>query len=229
MKVIKISDTSIEFVLTSKDLIDKNINIDKLSTEDIYIQYVVTDLIEEAELKHNITIVNNGKFKIYISNDKNSDMIIIISSFDPYENKYKLYEQIVQQLANKENMDSLQNYSAKSVEEKLQSKMQSNLPMIKTPQKVVKSTIYCFDNISDIKLIFDNLDIKLRDEILYKYKNKYYLILCFLKNNIGKKQIEIIFNEYATLVNQNNFDLILQEYGEGIIKQNARKIINLYY
>ena len=60
MKVIKISDTSIEFVLTSKDLIDKNINIDKLSTEDIYTQYVVTDLIEEAELKHNITIVNRS-------------------------------------------------------------------------------------------------------------------------------------------------------------------------
>jgi len=229
MKIDKISDTSIEFILTLLELKEKNIDINRLASEDIYIQKVVADLIEEAEIEHSISIKNNGKFKLYITNNKN-ELSIIVSSFDPYNEKYNLYEQLSQQLmALDPKMNYLQNYSSASVEDKLKNKMGISAPVLQTPQKISKSIIYCFNNINDIKLVLDSLEIKFKNEILYKYKNKYYLILYFMKNNTDKKKTETIFNEYATLINQNSFDLILQEYGEKIIKSNAQKIIDLYY
>ena len=78
-------------------------------------------------------------------------------------------------------------------------------------------------------MALSDLDIKFKNEILYRYKNKYYLILYFVKNVIDKKKTEAVFGEYATLVNQGSFELILQEYGEKLIKANVRKIIDLYY
>ena len=230
MKIDKISDTSIEFILTLRELREKDIDIEKLSSEDIYVQKVVANLIEEAEIEHSISIKNNGKFKIYITSNGKDELSIVISSFDPYGEKYSLYEQITQQLmALDPKMNYLQNYSATSVEDKLKTKMGIIEPNIQTPQKNSKSIIYCFNNLNDIKMALSNLDIKFKNEILYKYKNKYYLILYFIKNVIDKKKTEAVFGEYATLVNQSSFNLILQEYGEKIIKANARKIIDLYY
>lgn len=230
MKIDKISDTSIEFILTLRELKEKNIDIEKLSSEDIYVQKVVANLIEEAEIEHSISIKNNGKFKIYITSNGKDELSIVISSFDPYSEKYNLYEQITQQLmALDPKMNYLQNYSATSVEDKLKAKMGITEPNIQTPQKNSKSIIYCFNNLSDIKMALSDLDIKFKNEILYRYKNKYYLILYFIKNVIDKKKTEVIFGEYAILVNQSSFELILQEYGEKFIKANARKIIDLYY
>ena len=231
MKVEKISDTSIKFILTQSELVEKNIDMDKLAIEDTYTQKIIYALIKEAETKYDIYIKNNGNFKIYITNNNKGDTIITMSSFNPYDNKYKFYEQFAQQLAEKIN-NYPDSFSTLSMEEKVKNKLHSNfpnLPELQTPQKVSKSIMYCFNDPLSIKFALEGLDINFKDEILYKYKDKYYLILYFLKSNTGKKKIEMVFSEYATVVSQNNFDLLLQEYGELIIRQNARKIINLYY
>jgi len=226
MRVDKISDTSVEFILTLSELKEKDINIDRLTAEDKYTNQVITKLIEEAEMEHEIFIKNNGKFKLYITTNSKNELSIIISSFDPYGENYNLYEQLAQQL---QLLGCSNNYSANILENKLREKINPNLPAVRTPQKNSKiNIIYCFESIDDIKLVLSDLDISFKDEILYKYKSKYYLILC-MKSNISKKTVEFIFGEYATLINQSNFELVLQEYGEAIIKTNARKIIDFYF
>jgi len=227
MKVDKISDTSIEFILTLSELKEKDINVDRLTTEDKYINQVISKLIEEAKIEHEIFIKDNGKFKLYITTNNKNELSIIVSSFDPYNESYNLYEQLAQQLQLLGCSNN--NYTTNVLEDKLREKIQTNLPAVRTQQKNSKlNIIYCFESIDDIKLVLNDLDITFKDEILYKYKNKYYLILC-MKSNISKKTVEFIFGEYATLINQSNFELILQEYGEKIIKTNARKIIDLYF
>ena len=232
MRVDKISDTSIEFILSVSELKEKDINVDRLTTEDIYTNKVITKLIKEAEIEHDIFIKNNGKFKLYITTNNKNDLSIIISSFDPYNNNesYNLYEQLTQQLQLLSCSNG--NYPTDTLEDKLRGKIRPNLPVIQQaqpPQRNPRSTIiYCFESINDIKLVLNNLDISFKNEILYKYKNRYYLIL-YIKSNISKKTIESIFSEYANPISQSNFELILQEYGETIIKTGALKIIDLYF
>jgi len=127
--------------------------------------------------------------------------------------------------------DGLKNYSASSLEDKLLIKMGNNsiVPVAQAQQRTQKFSIYCFNSINDIKFALEDLDTIFKDEILYKYKGKYYLIIFYSKNNIGKKKIETNFGEYAVLINHNGFELILQEYGECLIKNGARNIINLYF
>lgn len=222
MKVEKISDTTLEILLTKSDLDEKKINIDDFLENDDKARKILYDLMDEVENKYNITIQSNGLFKMNVLNHTNGDVLIIISAYNNVDDKvelyHKLYKQLEQNLPLYNNI--LNKYSEKNIENKIQ----------KIPNKENKSSImiYSSDNLSNIKNGLESINVNFKNEVIYKYKNKYYLIL-YLKVGSSKKKIESILSEFATLISQQNFEFILQEYGEKIIKESAKNILKMYF
>lgn len=207
MKIEKISETQIKFFLDKNDLNERNITISELSCSSEKTQALFHEMMEQAMEVCGFS-TENSPLMIEAVPMSNEGITIIISK----------------------------------VEEKIESTNKLNfLPSSKDVRRFKKKTInesYTYEKTSEEKNIiiysFENLDLIYKisqilkniyvPSSLYKYEDKYFLIL---ENDSSEQEVstdtlELILSEYgkkhiSTLVSK----YFISEHGEKIIKEDA--------
>lgn len=199
MKIEKLNEDKVKITINIFDLKEKNIDFNSFMANSIESQELFSEMLDEAEKKVGFT-TENYKIMIEALALNNGDFIFTITRIIPEK--------------------------AKVSKGNLHIKRKKNI--IDT-----KESIYCFNTFNDF-YDFCNclsyycigiLDTFSNDFYLYKYNNKYFLII----SNINKNSpifiyISSIISEFSTLINNPNlFENKLFEYGNIIFKNDAIK------
>lgn len=204
MKIEKIDDNKLKIFLSKQDLLDKNIDIYRLSKNSFDTQEIFWDILHEAEMKCDFDLSDS---QILVEGNYSSVDGFIIT---------------VTKLGNNVNIDN--NYIKHPPELKVKRKeivLDNSL------------NIYLFDSFEDF-IAFTNKFKRFPQKYintLFKYNEKYFLVLYNLNENKKlQNKVHYILSEYSDHVeNPELFESKLIEYGEIIIKDNAIQKINKYY
>lgn len=214
MKIEKISDTQIKFLLNQSDLKERNIKLNELAYGSEKTQALFREMMEQAVSSCGFTIENSPLMieAIPIS----SDSIMIIVS--------KVNEQI--DIENKFNLSPPSKDSRKFKKKPI---LKENTETTADSENIL---IFSFKSLDDVT----NAALRLKDiyngtNLLYKNDDMYFLILQNdnSSDDIQTDSIEIILNEYgqkhiSTLISK----YYLLEHGEMLIKNDALNILSSY-
>ena len=212
MKIEKINDNQIKFLLTNEDLREREIKLSELAQGSEKAQAFFRDIMTEAMLDCGFDASNTplmieampvtmDTVMIIVSKvnkDVEIDKVISLSPKSLDERKYKLSEI--------KKLDDFKEYNEDIDDED-------------------EIYIYSFKNLDDIislsSRLYETYDGK---NILYKYQDRYFLSL---QNNISFiSDIETILSEYGEKHISNIISkYYLDEHGEMIIKDNALSIL----
>ena len=212
MKIEKINDNQIKFLLTNEDLREREIKLSELAQGSEKAQAFFRDIMTEAMLDCGFDASNTplmieampvtmDTVMIIVSKvnkDVEIDKVISLSPKSLDERKYKLSEI--------KKIDDFKEYNEDIDDED-------------------EIYIYSFKNLDDIislsSRLYETYDGK---NILYKYQDRYFLSL---QNNISFiSDIETILSEYGEKHISNIISkYYLDEHGEMIIKDNALSIL----
>ena len=212
MKIEKINDNQIKFLLTNEDWRERDIEISELAQGSEKAQAFFRDIMTEAMLDCGFDASNTplmieampvtmDTVMIIVSKvnkDVEIDKVISLSPKSLDERKYKLSEI--------KKLDDFKEYNEDIDDED-------------------EIYIYSFKNLDDIislsSRLYETYDGK---NILYKYQDRYFLSL---QNNISFiSDIETILSEYGEKHISNIISkYYLDEHGEMIIKDNALSIL----
>lgn len=233
MKIEKIDDNKIKIVLNSTDLKNEQITVDEILNGSARSQEMVVKLVKDLadDESYNINLSPDTLFKMHIAYNSTGDVIITLTLSEK-ENSSKSYDDLYSDIKKYLGLDDSDEYEkltwGKNDYKPVNEKALKTIPKTKTSKNQKPILVYSFNNMNNVVLIYNKIENEFKKEILYKYKGKYYLVL-HLKNTLGKKKLEIALNDFGNKVEQPNFDWLLQEHGEIIIKENVSNIIKEYY
>lgn len=197
MKIEKLTENKIRFILNLKDLEENNIDYHSFMANSIETQDIFLDMLDKAEKEIGF-ITKNYKLMLEVIATSDGNFILTVTRISPEIEKNNI--------------------------KKIQIKRKLNNPM--KPLAIYKFDSFdCFCDFciylktSPLK----NLIPKLKKSRLYKYKNFYYLVLQNISFSLENlKSLHITITEFAFF--ENNTDLFerkLIEYGKIIIKNDA--------
>ena len=202
MKIEKISDSQIKFILSKADLKSRNIELSDLAYGSEKTQQLFNDIIQTAFNNYNFNTSNMPTMIEAIPVSKTSIMIIVTKIKDPLE-----------------------------IEDKISSIYRgAETPLIKSTSTLFKSinsvlSIYTFKALDDIIDMANKISAKVSDtsSALYKYNLEYYLVFYVNSNNNIIHSLDYIISEYTDkcITNNNLFISYLNEHGELIISDMA--------
>lgn len=210
MKIEKISDTQIKFILSKTDLEDRNIKLEELTNPNDKTQDLFRDIMEQALEECNFSSENAPLMVEAMPVASDGIMIIVtkLTDKDSVENKLTLLSQ------NKE----VRRFKRKTISAEEQPARGEEI-----------LAIYSFETLDDV------IDVSIRlnecyhgASTVYKYSGKYYLLLqndeCRNKNDFA--HLEYILSEYGQKhVSTPLSKYYLLEHGELIIQSPAIKIM----
>lgn len=210
MKIEKISDTQIKFILSRADLEDRNIKLEELSSPSDKTQNLFHDIMEQAMEECNFSAENAPLMVEAVPVASDGIMIIVtkLPDSENAENKLTLLSQ----------SKDVRRFKRKSVA----------LP--ETERTAEDSiSIFSFSKLDDVidvsSRIFDSFH---GSNSLYKYNQEYYLVLQLdtATNQATLDDIELILGEYG----QKHISSVLSKYylvehGEIILKNSAVKAL----
>ena len=221
MKIERISDNQIKFVLTEDDLLKWNLKLNELSYGSEKTQELFREIMDRA--------TNECDFHA------NEDTPLIIEAV-PISGESIMI--MVTKLSNQEDLESrlgyppiLDNFTRGARSKPAADK---GLHDFGTPMEDSKK-----HTASDVVFEFPSLEAVVKGvtrisgsffgrNMLSKYKNKYYLVFENEKYRLGHNQ-ELILLEYGTRHSQSEMSkMFLMEHGEVIIPRNAVSIISSY-
>lgn len=206
MKIEKISDTQIKFILTKEDLIDRDIKLDELSSPTDKTQNLFKEIMEQAMEECDFIADDAPLMVEAVPVALDGIMIIVTKLADKNlpENKLSLLSQSKE--ARKFKRKSITPYENKSQDEG-------------------EIVIYSFDSLDDIIHVALRLkDVYYGTNTVYKYMDKYFLVM---QNDIsvGKNKFSNflpVLNEYGTKhISSVITKYYLIEHGELIVKNPA--------
>ncbi|MDR2903885.1 MAG: adaptor protein MecA [Clostridiales bacterium] len=211
MKIEKISDTQVKFILNQSDLTERNIKINELAYGSEKMQNLFREMLEQA--LHECGFQPESNVPLMIEAIPLSTESIMI---------------IVTKVAGSEDFDSKLNLMPQSKEERKFVKR----PLIENsalPAADEGMAIYSFSKLDDVTKAAERLNQKYNGtNCLYKMSGKYYLMIH--NNNPGDyitlPNIEMLLCEYgykhsATMIAK----YYIVEHGEPIIKDGAVAVL----
>lgn len=207
MKFEKLNENKLRIIVSSKDLMEKNIDFHSFMSNSVEVQDIFLDILEKAEKEVGF-ITKNHKVRIEAFAINNEDFIFTVTKLTDKQEK-EPHTQNKLKFRRKKNITS----SSKAVYKFL--------------------TLEDFFNFaseiqnSDIK----NITPLCKSIILYTYKNYYYLV--FTNINTEYKCYNKIFSlitEFGSYVNNSElFASKISECGKIYLKNNAIKISQKYF
>lgn len=211
MKIEKISETQVKFILSQSDLTERNIKINELAYGSEKMQDLFREMLEQALHECGFQPESNVPLMIEAIPLSTESIMIIVTKVN-----------------GSEDFDSKLNLMPQSKDERKFVKR----PIIENANTSVIDegmAIYSFNSLDDIIKICIRLDKKYNGtNSLYKMNGKYYLIIH--NNNsddfISLPNIEVLLCEYgqkhsATIISE----YYIIEHGEAIIKSKAVSIL----
>ncbi|HAN10784.1 MAG TPA: hypothetical protein DCP90_09275 [Clostridiales bacterium] len=201
MKIEKINDSQIKFILSKTDLKSRNIELSDLAYGSEKTQQLFHDIIQKAFEDYNFNTSNTPTMIEAIPVSKTSIMIVVTKIKNPLE-----------------------------IEEKISSIYHNQAPLVKSNSTVFKSinsilSIYCFKTLDDIINMITKISNRISDvsSSLYKYDCEYYLVFYVNSNNDAINNLDYIISEYTDKCVTNNklFISHLSEHGELLIGDMA--------
>ena len=210
MKIEKISDTQIKFILSKEDLIDRDIKLDELSSPSDKTQDLFRDIMEQA-MEECDFIADDAPLMVEAVPVALDGIMIIVTKLEgnsSTDNKFTLLSQ----------SKDARRYKRKSV---------SSLDTDNTEDSEI--LVYSFAALDDaIEAALRIKDIYFGTNELYKMDGRFFLML---QNDMAKETVDIedlslILNEYG----QKHISSVLSKYylvehGELIVKNPAVKIL----
>lgn len=231
MKIERVSDNQIKFILTEDDLLERNMHLTELSYGSEKTQELFREIMEHATIECNFHATNDTPLIIEaVPVSKEGIMIIItkvigneelderISYPTPLIERYK-------KMAQKNDKSELEdNYNIDHLTEK-----ESTVEDILN-KKYLNHSIFKFDSFDRVISASVRIaDINVSKSMLFKYKTKYYLVL----ENGGYRNVSLnqegILREYGEKFSSLELSYsFLVEHGEKIIERNAVNILSSY-
>ncbi len=210
MKIEKISETQIKFIITKKELRERNIKAAELNVASEKTAAFFREIMEKAYLEHNFVADNMPIIIEAMSTNKNGSeiMVIVTKIEDPLEvaarlnilPKLREIERAILQTAFYNTMKEIS--------------YKSNEPLI-----------YCFKDIDDISLACLKINgLYNGNSALYKESNKYYLVLESKGYNDGNNidMLDSILSEFSHRQRGNELSKYhFREHGQVLIGGSA--------
>lgn len=206
MKIEKISESQIKFILTQSDLSERNIKIEDLTSPSEKTQALFRDIMEQAMEEYGFSSENTPLMVEAVPVGLDGIMIIVtkIDSTDDNENKFKLVSQTKE----------MRRFKKKSI---------TNFePETKSEENI---SIFSFEKLDDV------IDASIRishyyhgSSSLHKYQNKYFLLIQndMISDHLNTDDLEMLLNEYGQKHVSNILSkYYLLEHGEVILKTAA--------
>ena len=203
MKFEKLNENKIRITISSKDLIEKNIDFNSILSNSTETQDLFLNVLEEAEEKVGF-ITKDHKIKIEALAMADGDIVLTITRFG------------------KKDCDD--NYQISKNKKLKVKRKQTNLSS--------ENLVYAFNSFDDFCLFasyvntIKNYNTIAKNTVLYTYNDTYYLV--FSKLNLNHPYIKKFYTfitEFATYVNSSElFYYKLLERGKIVLKNNAIKL-----
>lgn len=208
MKFEKLNENKIRITISSKDLIEKNIDFNSILSNSSETQDLFLNVLEEAEEKVGF-VTKDHKIKIEALAMADGDFVLTVTRFEKKE-----YDESYQIQKNK----------------KLKVKR-------KQTRLSTENLVYSFNTFDDFCLFssyvekIKNYNTISKTTVLYSYNDMYYLV--FSKLNLNHPYIKKFYTfitEFATYINNSDlFYYKLSERGKIILKNNAIKQCLKYF
>lgn len=202
MKFEKLNDNKIRIILSTQDLMDKNIDFNSFMSNSIETQDLFFDMLEEAEEKVGF-VTKDHKIKIEALAMADGEFVLTITKYG----------------------------RGQDVDTMLQTKPK-NIKARRTVNKINSDIlIYNFKTFDDFTLFASNINQMVntnnlaKNIVLYTYNSQYYLQLTKPNvENSNLKTIGTLITEYGSYIrNSDLFSYKLNERGKIILKHNAIK------
>ncbi|MBQ9518628.1 MAG: adaptor protein MecA [Firmicutes bacterium] len=214
MKMEKINDYQIKFLLSQQDLKDRNITFGDLFQHSDKLQSLVREIMKLASERINFNVNENP---VMVEARPHPEGIVLVVSRTPSKNDTLFNEEYKKHLSNLYN--EFVNSSHFSNDFSDNSRNVSADPVIEDSET---STVLCF---KDMKKLIDACKVCNAmyngQSTLWKLKGDYYLVLKYRKDLISPSAVNC-FYEYGEqsrrIIGSTN---MLSEYGEQLIAENA--------
>lgn len=213
MKIEKISENQVKFILNKDDLIERNMKLTELSYGSEKTQELFREMMDQAMLECDFHTESNTHLIIEAIPVSQESLMIIVtktSSVDDIDSKF--------------------NFIPKVKEIRRQRQKLSESPSTEADGTI--SHIFIFKSLDEITDVAVRIDGQFYGEsAVYKKDKKYYLVLT---SDLGsdfknKESLELLLLEYAQKVNSSAMSRIyLEEHGETIIAYDAIKNLAEY-
>lgn len=215
MKIEKINDNQIKFILTRDDLKERNIKIEDLIKVSDKTQALFRDIIEQALDECGFTSENTPLMVEAVPSTIDYSIMIIVTKLEnedktKYSDKFTILQQTKEARRFKRTPISTFDSDSKPNDKNI--------------------TIYSFKNLDDVIDLSARLNkVFSGTNSLYKYNDKYFLLLQINSesDSIGLKNLEFILNEYG----KKHISTVLSKYyliehAEPLISDQAIKILS---
>lgn len=204
MKIEKINENKLKIFLSKQDLLDKNIDIYKLSKNSFDTQEIFWEILHEAEISCDF--------------DLSDSQILVEGSYSITEGFILTVTRLVNSVNIEENLSK---HIPKLKVKRKKIDIENNL------------NIYLFNSFDDFVLFcgkFKRFPQKYINT-LFKYEDKYFLVMYNLSENKKlQDKVHCMLSEFSDYIeNPIIFESKLIEFGEIVIKTNAIQKINKYY
>lgn len=207
MKIEKISDTQVKFILTQDDLTDKNIKLEDLAVSNDKTKELFQDILSKALDECGFDIDDAPLMVEALPVALDSIMIIVTK-------------------LNTEDMQSKDSSSAPIISKDLHRYKRNSITVHNSEgSDNSDTTIYSFENLDNaIDVCLRLSTLKFVGSSLYKNSGKYYLVL--QTDSSDNESLSFILSEYGERENSNILvKYHLMEHGETIISENAVEIL----
>ncbi|MGL6175184.1 MAG: adaptor protein MecA [Cellulosilyticaceae bacterium] len=225
MKIEKVSDTQIRVTLDHADLKNRNIKISELAYGSSKAQALFKDMMNQAFEDFGFEAENVPLMIEAVPLSTDSIMIVVTKVEDPAQIEQKL-DAIGERPTHRSFKEPLSDLLT-DLELLSASKSKST----SEPAPASKTLMYCFNTLDDVCFTAHHIQhVYFGDNSLYKYKDKYFLILNANKNTSTKQGVLVSmldeFGERGTSSDLN--ELFLLEHGQAIIKSTAIDVLAKY-
>ena len=207
MKIEKISDTQVKFILTQDDLTDKNIKLEDLAVSNDKTKELFQDILSKALDECGFDIDDAPLMVEALPVALDSIMIIVTK-------------------LNTEDMQSKDSSSAPIISKDLHRYKRNSITVHNSEgSDNSDTTIYSFENLDNaIDVCLRLSTLKFVGSSLYKNNGQYYLVL--QTDSSDNESLSFILSEYGERENSNILvKYHLMEHGETIISENAVEIL----
>lgn len=211
MKIEKISENQLKFILTKDDLQDKDVKLEELSTHSSKAQSLFRDIMEQAMDEYDFS-ATNSPVMVEAASIADDGIMIIVTKIDATDNEFDNFRMFQQDDFNKQ--DPRKRFKRRSFN--------------KTSYNASNKKIISIVSFSSIDDVFDGCSrcttTETTESFLLKFEKKYYLIINYdmstLEDIIDKN--DLFLSEYGSKHIQSNLTTAyLREHGEIVIDSDA--------
>ncbi|MDR1539525.1 MAG: adaptor protein MecA [Clostridiales bacterium] len=215
MKVEKLSETQIKFILSQTDLLDRNIRVNELAYNTEKTEQLFREMMEQAMTQCQFNAENTPLMVEAIPLSVDSVMILVtkISDLEPCEKRQELLDKVREVRKRTQQETQYKKHAiAESRSESDQNSSDSRL------------SIYSFATLDEVMVACTRLVGRIKgNSILFKSFGRFYLLISATEpGDLSIESIELILNEYGQKHISNKMSAFyLIEHAETLVQDDA--------